>query len=83
MKNGKDTILIYKDKKCTIVNLIIGKDKNKKKIVKSHEVIDEFTLLTNEKVIKDKFVLSSKYNLNGKIIEIMDDESKIQFEELS
>lgn len=82
MKNGKETILICKDEECTIINLIIKKDEDKKKFVKSHEVIDEFTLLSNKKVVKDNFTLSSKYNLDGKIIEISSDESKIQFEKL-
>lgn len=82
MKNGKETILICKDEECTIINLIIKKDENKKKFVKSHEVIDEFMMLSNKKVVKDNFALSSKYNLDGKIIEINSDESKIQFEKL-
>ncbi|MFQ3790892.1 hypothetical protein AABD37_02425 [Staphylococcus nepalensis] len=82
MKNGKETVLVCKGKECIIINLFIKKDEYKKKYVETHETIDEFTLTSNEKIVKDNFALSSKYNLNGKNIDISSDESKNKFEKL-
>lgn len=82
MKNGKETVLITEDKVCKIINLFIKKDKTKQKYIETHEVIDEFILIPNEKVVKDDFALSSKYNTNGKIIDIARKESKNKFEEI-
>ncbi|MDW5472019.1 hypothetical protein [Staphylococcus equorum] len=82
MQNGKETVLIIEDKACKIVNLFIKKDKIKQKYVETHEIIDEFILIPNEKVVKDDFVLSSKYNSNGKIIRITSKESQNKFEEI-
>lgn len=82
MQNGKETVLITEDKACKIVNLFIKKDKTKQKYIETHEIIDEFILVPNEKVVKDDFALSSKYNSNGKIIDIASKESKHKFEEI-
>ncbi|MBO1214128.1 hypothetical protein J3T78_02560 [Staphylococcus nepalensis] len=82
MKNGKETVLVCKGKEFKIINLFIKKDEHKKKYVETHETIDEFTLTSNEKIVKDNFALSSKYNLNGKNIDISSDESKNKFEKL-
>ncbi|MFQ3871295.1 hypothetical protein ABLV94_15260 [Staphylococcus sp. Mo2-7] len=76
MQNGKETVLIIEDKAFKIFNLFIKKDKIKQKYVETHEIIDEFILIPNEKVVKDDFVLSSKYNSNGKIIRITSKESQ-------
>lgn len=82
MKNGKETVLITEDKVCKIINLFIKKDKTNQKYIETHEVIDEFILIPNEKVVKDDFALSSKYNSNGNIINISSKESKNKFEEI-
>ncbi len=82
MKNGKETVLIIREKECTVVNLFITKDGNKQRYIETHEIIDEFILPCNQKVVKDDFALSGKYILNDKFIDVASKESKKKFEDV-